>query len=94
MTDLQLFDSKGNFQMPDDAAIAALDPATRELFKAVQTAAQELVVVNAELKAAEQKVRDLMAEHAEADKDLRTLRPSVSLVDAARIWILSQRLQG
>ncbi len=44
---LQMFDRNGQFQMPPQAQIDALDPATRERFEAVRVAVEEAKAIEA-----------------------------------------------
>jgi hypothetical protein len=89
--DLELFDGHGNFVLPSDDALAALDPDQRERFEAVKLAADVNGIASERTRAAKQRVSDALASVAEAEKNLRELRPVVTPVEAARAWILSQR---
>ena len=51
MTELEIFNSRGGFQMPSAEAIAALDDDSREKFRAVQEAATENETCKANLDA-------------------------------------------
>jgi hypothetical protein len=77
--------------MPSAEAIASLDPATRKRFTAVQEAARENEAASAATKQAQQAVADAVIELRSAEEHMRQLRPPVSAVDAARIWIETQR---
>jgi hypothetical protein len=88
-TNFEIFDSKGHMLPLSEIEpqLAKCDDATRRRFDAVRTAALEAAGAAAATKAAMQRVADVVIELRDAEETLKTLRPRVSAVDAARAWI-------
>jgi hypothetical protein len=86
---IEIFDSKGNFVMPDAAVIAELDADKQERFAAVQAAATELETFKASRKTPKA-VNDALAEREASEAELRRL-PKVDATAEAK-WVMgSQR---
>jgi hypothetical protein len=90
MTELEIFNSRGGFQMPSAEAIAALDDDSREKFRAVQEAAAENETCKSNLDTAHKAVDVALAEYHAAQAAL----PRRTQTDNAREFIASERVQG
>jgi len=83
---LQLFNSKGMFQMPDQTTLDALDPAERERFAPVERVARELALAEADLKDATDRMGTLIEAHDAAEKYLTKNYPPPTFRD---LWLQS-----
>jgi hypothetical protein len=90
MTELEIFNSRGGFQMPSAEAIAALDDDSREKFRAVQEAAAENETCKANLDAAHEAVS---VAYDEREAALAATRKRTH-VDNAKEFIASERMQS
>lgn len=88
---IELFDKFGKFVMPTDEQIATLDADTQQRFCAVQQAAAENDAAKAKREAAEQSVKDAIAERDAAEKELQRVRPKVDPVAVAKAIIAANR---
>lgn len=86
---IEIFDSKGNFVMPDAAAVAELDADKQERFAAVREAATNLEAFKASRKTPKA-VNDALAEREASDADQRRL-PKIDATAEAKWVIASQR---
>jgi hypothetical protein len=89
MTELEIFNSRGGFQMPSAEAIAALDDDSREKFRIVQEAAAENEADKQKLDAA---IAAVTAAHAEREAAHAAVRRR-SHTDNAKEFIASERMQ-
>jgi hypothetical protein len=73
MSDIQMFDSRGNFLYPDPSAIAALSPSERERFSAIEAAWNESAAVAKDLADATERVQNDVIAIAEVEAHIGTL---------------------
>lgn len=93
MSDLgfELFNGRGEFVMPSEEQIAALDQPTRERWQAVRDAATDSEAADAALKAAQDRVVDFVKQVREAEDYVRQHYPPMSATDAARAFIRTEQ---
>ena len=91
MTDLELFDSRGQFQMPPAEVIASMDDDVRERWLSVAEASAETSQVEADLKAAESHVQSLIEETRELETEIRTRWPGQTREQAIREFLATER---
>lgn len=93
MSDLELFDGLGRYKHPSEEQIAALDEPTRERWAKVRDAAAESEAIDADLKAAQQRVTDLMTEVRDAENFVREHFPAQSREAAIRDYLATERMK-
>jgi hypothetical protein len=87
MSELQIFDQKGNVRQFTDDELSSLSPDRRERLDAVIVAAKDVAQTEAMIDATQRSLK-------ECDDVLVAIKantPKISPVDAARSWIASQR---
>lgn len=92
--DIRLFDEKGRYIPPPDEVLDECSPEVRAAILEVEAAANELVVIDAKIEEATNKVRAGVAAVRDAQqyiKDNPQLRPSQ--VEVTKAWIASERQQ-
>ena len=89
----EIFNKYGHFVMPSEEQIATLDPDTQQRFRAVREAADENDAAKAKREAAEQAVKDAIAERDAAEKELKRVRPKVDPTTLAKAIIAANRAE-
>jgi multidrug resistance efflux pump len=93
MANLELTNSRGQYQHPSREAIeaAGLTGVALELWESVERANADVIAAEATLKRAHETVEAQQEALTRAQARLNQLRPPVDAVDAARAFILSGR---